>query len=612
MQASMNVAGSLGRIRVLPGEVASRIAAGEVVERPAAVVRELIDNSLDAGSSRITVEVTDGGRGLIRVADDGEGMGRADAQLAFQRHATSKLYAERDLWSITTLGFRGEALPSIAAVSKVRLITACRHEPVGTLVAVTGGTMTKVEDVAAAPGTQVEVANLFFNTPARKKFLKTQTTEFSHICQVVQQAALAWLSVQFQLRHNGQEVLTYPAVASWRDRLLQVYGAKVLEQMIEVRAERPGLLLHGLTIDAAQTRVGRAPQDLFVNRRAIRNAAVAHAVSDGYGTFLAKGRHPRYVLFLDVDPERVDVNVHPAKREVRFADQDLIHQTVRQAVREALGGRTGAAIGGRVSLAAPIESAGQAGGIGLEGRSSFVAEGRSEDRWIRTTQAALFSGSPGSSRLQGSADSGTAQVSLLGPVSIGPGAEVTPLGQVSRTFLIAQVGSELQVIDQHTAHERVLFERLWRAWQSRAVELQPLLIAEPLELAPSAVPLVQRHVPDLEKLGLLLEPFGSSSFVVRAVPALLGRLDYQSLIQDLVDDLSEWNAASSLEARVRPVLASLACHAAVRAGRAMEPAESKQLIEDWVEEGLPMTCPHGRRVALRLPAEELDKIFGRA
>jgi len=612
MQASMNVAGSLGRIRVLPGEVASRIAAGEVVERPAAVVRELIDNSLDAGSSRITVEVTDGGRGLIRVADDGEGMGRADAQLAFQRHATSKLYAERDLWSITTLGFRGEALPSIAAVSKVRLITACRHEPVGTLVAVTGGTMTKVEDVAAAPGTQVEVANLFFNTPARKKFLKTQTTEFSHICQVVQQAALAWLSVQFQLRHNGQEVLTYPAVASWRDRLLQVYGAKVLEQMIEVRAERPGLLLHGLTIDAAQTRVGRAPQDLFVNRRAIRNAAVAHAVSDGYGTFLAKGRHPRYVLFLDVDPERVDVNVHPAKREVRFADQDLIHQTVRQAVRETLGGRTGAAIGGRASLAAPIESAGQAGGIGLEGRSSFVAEGRPEDRWIRTTQAALFSGSPGSSRLQGSADSGTAQVSLLGPVSIGPGAEVTPLGQVSRTFLIAQVGSELQVIDQHTAHERVLFERLWRAWQSRAVELQPLLIAEPLELAPSAVPLVQRHVPDLEKLGLLLEPFGSSSFVVRAVPALLGRLDYQSLIQDLVDDLSEWNAASSLEARVRPVLASLACHAAVRAGRAMEPAESKQLIEDWVEEGLPMTCPHGRRVALRLPAEELDKIFGRA
>jgi DNA mismatch repair protein MutL len=612
MQVSMNVADSVGRIHILPVEVAGRIAAGEVVERPAAVVRELIDNSLDAGSSRVTIDVTDGGRGLIRVTDDGEGLGRADAQLAFRRHATSKLRTERDLWSITTLGFRGEALPSIAAVSKVRLMTACRHEPVGTLVAVTGGTMTKVEDVAAAPGTLVEVTDLFFNTPARKKFLKAQATEFSHICQVVQQAALAWLSVQFQLRHNGQEVATYPAAASWRDRLLQVYGAKVLEHMVDVRAERPGLVLHGLTIDAAQTRVGRTPQDLFVNHRAIKNAAVAHAVYDGYGTFLAKGRHPRYVLFLDVDPERVDVNVHPAKREVRFTDQDLIHQTVRQAVREALGVPTGAAIGGRVFPAAPAERAGRAGWISLDGRSGFVAEGRPDDRWTQAAPVAAFSGSPGSSRLQEAAASGTAQVPLLDPVSIGPGAEVIPLGQVSRTFLVAQIGSELSILDQHTAHERVLFERLWRAWQSRAVESQPLLIAEPLELAPSAVPLVQRHVPDLEKLGLLLEPFGSSSFVVRAVPALLGRLDYQALIQDLVDDLSEWNATSSLEARVRPVLASLACHAAVRAGRAMEPAESKKLIEDWVEEGLPMTCPHGRRVALRLAAEELDKIFGRA
>ena len=612
MQVSMNVAGSVGRIQILPVEVASRIAAGEVVERPAAVVRELVDNSLDAGSSRITVEVTDGGRGLIRVTDDGEGMGRADAQLAFRRHATSKLRTERDLWSVTTLGFRGEALPSIAAVSKVRLVTACRHEPVGTLVAVTGGTMTKVEDVAAAPGTQVEVADLFFNTPARKKFLKTQATEFSHICQAVQQAALAWPAVQFRLRHNGQEVLVCPAARSLRDRLLQVYGAQVLEHMIDVRAERPGVLLHGLTIDAAQTRVGRTPQDLFVNRRAIRNAAVSHAVYDGYGTFLAKGRHPRYVLFLDVDPERVDVNVHPAKREVRFTDQDLIHQTVRQAVREALGGQAGAAMGGPMSLGVPAGPAGRAGRSDLDGRSGFVAEGQPEDRWIQAAPTAVFSGPPGDSRLQEATASGTTQVPLPAPVSIGPGAEVIPLGQVSRTFLVAQVGSELQVIDQHTAHERVLFERLWRAWQSRAVESQPLLIAEPLELAPSSVPLVQRHLPDLEKLGLLLEPFGSSSFVVRAVPALLGRLDYQALIQDLVEDLSEWNAASSLEARVRPVLASLACHSAVRAGRAMEPAESKKLIEDWVEEGLPMTCPHGRRVALRLAAEELDKIFGRA
>ncbi len=618
----MNAASIPGKIQVLPGDLISRIAAGEVVERPAAVVRELIDNSLDAGSGRITVDVTDGGRGLIKVTDDGEGMGRADAQLAFQRHATSKLHSERDLWSIKTLGFRGEALPSIASVSKVRLVTACRHEPVGTLVAVTGGTMAKVEDAAAAPGTQIEVADLFFNTPARKKFLKTQATEFSHICQAVQQAALAWPAVQFRLRHNGQEVLAYAAASSLRDRLLQVYGAPVLDHMVRVHAERPGLRFEGFTVDAVQTRAGRQPQELFVNRRAIRNATVAHAIYDGYGTFLAKGRHPRYVLFLEVDPERVDVNVHPTKREVRFADQDLVHQTVRQAVREAVGGQP-STVGLQVQDSSSDES-GSPGGLapwasreipvgqtGRDGRSGFAAEGWSSGQW-RQAAPAMGQGFGDHAPPQASRIRDGAQTPLLGPAAIGPGCEVIPLGQVSRTFLVAQVGSELQVIDQHTAHERVLFERLWRAWSGRAVESQPLLIAEPLELAPHAVPLIQRHLPELEKLGLLLEPFGSSAFVIRAVPALLGQLDYQSLIQDLVDDLSEWNAASSLDAKVRPVLASLACHAAVRAGRAMEPAESRKLIEDWVEEGLPMTCPHGRRVALRLPAEELDKIFGRA
>lgn len=622
MQTPINVASYSGKIKVLPGDLVSRIAAGEVVERPAAVVRELIDNSLDAGSGRITVEVTDGGRSLIKITDDGEGMGRADAQLAFQRHATSKLRLERDLWSIKTLGFRGEALPSIASVSKVRLVTACRHEPVGTLVVITGGTMTKVEEVAAAPGVQIEVADLFFNQPARRKFLKTTTTEFSHICQAVQQAALAWPAVQFQLRHNGQEVLAYSTAASMRDRLLQVYGAPVLDHMIDVHAERPGLRLQGFTIDAAQARAGRTPQDLFVNRRAVKNATVAHAVYDGYGTFLAKGRYPRYVLFLEVDPERVDVNVHPAKREIRFADQDLVHQTVRQAVRAALGGQPGALQvqdttsggSGSPSDLAPWRSrtgpAGQTGWNSQEDQGSFAAEGRSNGQWMEAPPA-MFPGLAGRDQSQESLGDAP-QASFLGPVPIGPGSAVIPLGQVSHTFLIAQVGSELQVIDQHTAHERVLFERLWRAWRSRTVESQPLLIAEPLELAPHAVPLIQRHLPELEKLGLLLEPFGSSAFVIRAVPALLGQLDYQSLIQDLVDDLSEWNATSSLEARVRPVLASLACHAAVRAGRAMELPESKKLIEDWVEEGLPMTCPHGRRVALRLPAEELDKIFGRA
>ncbi|MEW6542314.1 MAG: DNA mismatch repair endonuclease MutL [Nitrospirota bacterium] len=596
--------GGPGKIHVLPADVAGRIAAGEVVERPAAVVRELIDNSLDAGAAKITVEVTDSGLGVIRVTDDGEGMTKDDARLAFQRHATSKLRSERDLWAITTLGFRGEALPSIAAVSNINLVTARRQDSIGTRLVATGGVVTKVEEAAAAPGTQIEVADLFYNTPARKKFLKSKATEFSHICQAVQQAALAWPLVHVRLRHNGQDVSEYAAAASWKDRALQVYGAGALKQFLEIRGERAGVRLEGLAVDPNQTRAARTPQDLFVNRRAVKNPTVAHAIYDGYGAALAKGRHPRYVLFLEVDPGRVDVNVHPAKREVRFADQDLVHQVVRQAVHSALGGPQ-------------TEPAGPGTEPVSWGETSRRPSPAPYHQWtaVGGEQARLHltHGQPEPSK-DGAGHAGTASEAAV-PYAAGPsgafGWEVVPLGQIARTFLIAQVGPELQVIDQHTAHERVLFERLWRAWTSQTVASQPLLISEPIELPPDRASLLQRHLADLEKLGLAIEPFGTSAFVIRAVPALLGHLDYGSLVQDLLEDLSEWSSTSSLDARVRPVLASLACHGAVRAGRGMELAESRRLIEEWVGEGLPMTCPHGRRIALRLPEEELARIFGR-
>ena len=350
----MSVASGVGKIQVLAGEVVSRIAAGEVVERPAAFLKELIDNSLDAGSTRITIEVTDGGRRMIRVTDDGEGMGQADALLAFQRHATSKLRSEEDLSGIRTLGFRGEALPSIASVSKVQMVTACRHEPVGTRLLMTGGTLTKMEDAAAAPGTQVEVTDLFFNTPARKKFLKATTTEFSHLCQIVQQAALAWPRIQFRLGHNGQDVLDYPPVSSLRDRILQVYGSRFLRDIIAVREERPGFLLEGVTVDPVRTRTGRSPQDLFVNQRPVKNATVAHAVYGAYEGHLPKGQLPVFVLFLAVDPDRVDVNVHPSKIEVRFRDSRAVHQFVFHAVQRALAATSATSHG---SVPSPLPAA---------------------------------------------------------------------------------------------------------------------------------------------------------------------------------------------------------------------------------------------------------------
>jgi DNA mismatch repair protein MutL len=582
----MSVASGVGKIRVLPGEVISRIAAGEVVERPAAVVKELIDNSLDAGSTRVTVDITDGGRRSIRVCDDGEGMTPADAPLAFQRHATSKLRSEHDLFTLRTLGFRGEALPCIASVSKVRVVTACRTEPVGTRLLLTGGALTKCEEAAAAPGTQIDVEELFFNTPARKKFLKTTTTEFSHICQAVQQAALAWPGTRFRLTHNGQDVADYPAAASRRDRILQVYGMRFVEQSAAVSGERAGIRVEGLTIQPMHSRAGRNPQELFVNRRAVKNAAVSHAVYDAYGAYLAKGQHPQFVLFLDVDSERVDVNVHPTKREVRFADQDLVFQAVRQAVRAAIGA--------------------EAKPEAVTRHWSFVDREPMSSQAMPGLDQQMLTGMAGGTQPAGSTVQESSQA-----YPAGVERDIIPLGQLSRTYLVAQVGSELHVIDQHTAHERVLFERLCRARLGQALPAQPLLIPETIDVPAQHAVLLQRHLPELEQAGLTIEPFGAHTFVIRAVPALLKPLDYAALVLDLVDDLSQWNQTSPLETRLRSVMASLACHGAVRAGRAMELPEIKRLIEEWVDEGLPTTCPHGRRVALRLPEDELARIFGR-
>ena len=598
----MDIASSVGKIQVLPSDVIGRIAAGEVVERPAAVVKELLENSLDAGSAAITVEIKDGGLGLIRVSDDGEGMSRRDASLAFERHATSKLRSDDQLGAVRTMGFRGEALPSIAAVSKVRLTTVARHDEVGTQLWLTGGTITRVEDAAAIPGTTIDVSELFFNTPARRKFLKSTTTEFSHISHVVQQAALAWPQVHMRLVHNGYEVFALPAVSSPRDRVLQVYRAAFGERALAVDVERDGLSLKGFIVDPVRARSGRTPQELFVNRRPIKNSTVQHAVIDGYSSFLAKGHAPLFVLFLDVEPHRVDVNVHPTKREVRFADTEQIHQLVRSAVRQTLG---------RAQVETSMAGAVHAEMTGVIPSSRVFPErehipsaGVSADPMARSKASVT----PPDSVESQTSFVGEGATAYASPAS----RDILALGQLHRTYLIAQVGDELQVVDQHTAHERVLFERLWRAWQGNTVTSQPLLLPEPLELPVQQAVILQRHLPELERLGLLIEPFGPSSFLIRSLPIMLGHPDLAALVQDLMEDLEQWDSISSLETKVKPILASLACHSAVRAGRAMALPEITQLVQDWVAEGLIMTCPHGRRVAFRLSGDELARLFDRA
>ena len=596
----MSLSSPHGMIRVLPEDVISRIAAGEVIERPAAVVKELIDNSLDAGSTTITVDIKDGGLTLIRVTDDGEGMGRADAPLAFERHATSKLRSDQDLWSIRTMGFRGEALPSIASVSKVRLVTARPQEAVGTEVTIQAGAVQPARDAPPLVGTRIEVAELFYNQPARKKFLKSIPTETAHITRVVQQAALAWPAVHFKLTSNGQEVLNYPAVSADEDRIAQVYPRLFAGRSVTLDAAQPGAKLTGLAIDPNHAKPSRVPQELFVNRRPVKNATILHAVAEGYGSFLAKGHHPLFVLFLDIDPARVDVNVHPAKREVRFSEQEAIHQLVRRAIRQALG-RTG-----DVSESVPVPRDTESTGSGLV----FPSTG-GVPQFNPASRAGWFS-RPGAGTPSPSRPDQLAFVSETAePYTRVPTREIVPLGQLHHTFLVVQVGGALTIIDQHTAHERVLFERLYRDWVARGLRSQPLLIPESVELSAPHAALLQRHREELEQLGVELERFGPTTVLVRSVPVGLGKVDAVGLVQDILDDLSSWGQASSVEERVRPVLASLACHSAVRAGRSMGLPEIRQLADDWLTEGKIQTCPHGRRTSFELTEGELEKIFGR-
>lgn len=585
------------RIKVLPESVASQIAAGEIVERPASVVKELLDNSVDAGSTVVSVDVVDGGRSLIRVIDDGEGMSRADAPLACQRFATSKISHPRDLTGIATYGFRGEALPSIAAVSRFRMLTAKRHSLTGTAVVIEGADVQSVEERGAAPGTRVEVEELFFNTPGRRKFLKTTATEFSHITHVVQQAALVNLHTQFRLTHNDHVVFDYPKVTTLEDRLFQVYGPRLMGMMLPIHYEQADLHVRGVIVNPYHAKTGRTPQEMFVNRRPVRNATIAHAVYESYGSFLPKGRHPTFALMVEVAPDEVDVNVHPSKREVKFRSPDLIHRAIKAAVRGPLQKNvTGVPtfspgveerVPGAVEQAIPggmrksfVERLASSGANDVQ--TSFSGEQRSEAGQVKETPV-LYSLKP----------------------------EVQVLGQIHATYIVAHIGDELHVLDQHTIHERVLFERLWRGWEGRDIQTQPLLIPEPVDVPVAVATQLTEILPELVKVGLELESFGPSSFVIRSVPALVGQMDYGALLQDILEDLSEWNSVDSLDKPIRSVLASMACQGAVQAGRRMEEPEMKHVVDDWLREGSPMTCPHGRRISLRFGSEELHRIFRR-
>lgn len=593
------------KIRVLPETVSSRIAAGEVVDRPASIVKELLDNSLDAGSSFITVEIKDGGKQLIRVTDNGEGMSRAEVQLACQRFATSKLRTEADLFRIETFGFRGEALPSIASVSQLSIVTTCGEENVGTYLRVDGGKMAAPEDWAGALGTRVEVANLFFNTPGRQKFLKSTVTEFSHISHVVHQAALANPHTHFRLEHRDRDVLDYPAVETLMDRATQLYGAKFMNGMMPIEMAESGMGVYGIMVNPYFARTTRSPQEIFVNRRPVKNSTVSHAIYEAYASFLPKGRHPLFALLLTVESMEVDVNVHPSKREVKFSKPDLVHRLVKEAVRRPLQ-RKGTVIDpNHATEEREVSGLDQSSAKGAVPSLFFEGEQHANQK--------LADQRPSSDTRQWQTTFGPSGEVNEPTVSYALSVDrpVRVLGQISHTYIVAQVGDEFHVLDQHTIHERVLFERLWRGWKGQSLPSQGLLLPEPIDVPAPMAQLLEKHCGELAKLGLDIEPFGSAAYVIRAIPAILGHMDYAALITDIVDDLTEWKSVASLEQRIRPVLASMACQGAVQAGRLMNEPEMKRVVQDWIAEGFPMTCPHGRRVSMHFSTDELHKIFRR-
>ncbi|MGD9743196.1 MAG: DNA mismatch repair endonuclease MutL [Dongiaceae bacterium] len=603
-------------IRLLPPELVNRIAAGEVVERPASALKELVENAIDAGARRIDIHLREGGRSLIAVEDDGEGMSAEELALAVERHATSKLPSD-DLVHIGTLGFRGEALPSIASVSRLAITSRKRGSDEAWSLAVEGGAKGRPQPAARSAGTRVEVRDLFFATPARLKFLKAPRTELNHAEEAVRRLAMAHPAIGFGLADEdrvvlrlaaaGEDLLADPAAARLA-RLGAIMGRDFADNALAIDALREGLRLSG---HAGLPTLNRATADLqflFVNGRPVRDRLLQGAVRGAYQDFLARDRHPLLALFLEIPPAEVDVNVHPAKAEVRFRDPGLVRGLIVGALRHAL-----AAAGHRASTTVAAAALGsfRAPEPAFAGRG-FAPPPRGIPHRLAEQAAAAFAPLDGFDRPSAAPD----RAPVSGGVSGGTEDRTAyPLGaaraQLHETYILAQTGDGLVIVDQHAAHERLVYERMKTALAERGVARQGLLIPEVVELeAPAVVRLVQR-APELAELGLVLEGFGPGAVVVREVPALLGPTDAKGLVRDLADELAELGDAVSLKERLEHVCGSMACHGSVRAGRRLAPAEMDALLRQMEATPHSGQCNHGRPTYVELKLADIERLFGR-
>jgi len=680
----------MGRIHVLSENVANQIAAGEVVERPASVVKEMLENSLDAGATRIKISVEAGGKKLIQITDNGCGMVRDDAMLAFERHATSKIKNAEDLLSVATLGFRGEALPSIASVSRLRLETRAGEEPCGTVIEINGGRIARVEEAGLPLGTSITVRDLFFNVPARKKFLKSESTELSHIASLVTHYALAHPDKHFELHSASNAMLVAPPVGGQSERVYQVFGKETLDQLIPVAArqalERVGLpqpppwrrkeeedgeesapkdpgemRIHGFVSKPEIQKLNRNSIFVFVNGRLIRDRLVQHALTEAYRNIIPPTVYPVVLLFLELPAAEVDVNVHPSKTEVRFRQQTAMHDFVRDSVRGALMKarpvpqfvaeiRAHATAGQALTPGALTPGAGWKPTDGLPAPGSRLPEGGSREPGpdafaLQASALPLASarfqfeggiaveanaaipvarGLENASLAPNFAPSIPHQVETIPDHGCSPALDVgdeeptlsalgtlRPLGQIRNSFILAVNEDGLWIIDQHVAHERVLFERVLKQRATMKVESQRLLMPIVLELSPAQQAVFQEISHELARNGFEAEPFGARSVAVKVAPAGVEASAVEHLLQELLDQLSNEEQSLNLEKIRSRIAASIACHAAIKVNMPLEQNKMEWLLAELAKTDHPMSCPHGRPVVLRYSVKDIQKAFKR-
>ena len=654
----------MSRIRILPEAVANKIAAGEVVERPASVVKELVENAVDAGATAVRIETEMGGKRMIRVIDDGHGMTHDDALLAFERHATSKLRTADDLLSIATLGFRGEALPSLAAVSRLLLETRDVNEPEGTRVEFAGGKLVNVKPAGVPAGTTVSVADIFYCVPARRKFLKSDTTELGHIASLVTHYALANPGKQFTLTTPTQTIIDCPPAEKLADRVYQLFGRQALEELVEIpvtsaasRAaitetdlqageEAATLTVTGFTSRPSVQRLNRNGIYVFVNRRLVRDRLILHAIHEAYRNIMPPNVFPATLLFLELPYDEVDVNVHPAKIEVRFRRSQFVHDSTRDAIRQAL--MNARPIASFVAAAATIapnpvappgtfaggfaETSGN-GGVPPALIPSMEESGAGSDYsagGFDLASAPLqpvpqrFAFQPGNRLSPGAAPpqenatpnwaenfsrtTSDAPAALPRPEQI---ADLKPLGQVSASFIVAVNGEGLWIVDQHVAHERVLFEQHLEARRAGKVEAQRLLMPMIIELGPRQLVMYEKIGEELAANGFEVEPMGPKSVAIQAVPAGVAANDAEHLLREILDGLDRENAAISIDTLQSKIAASTACHAAIKVNMPLDQTKMEWLLAALAKTDCPMSCPHGRPVVLRYSVREIEKAFHR-